>query len=54
MSEFTKDLEAFGKRLGADGYPTALIERAVERMEEMEEIIVEMNSEIKALNDWMD
>lgn len=40
MSQFTDELDALAKRLGDDGYPTALIERASERMQAMEEEIV--------------
>jgi hypothetical protein len=46
MSQFTKDLEAFALRLKKDGYPTALIERAAERMEDMENEIVRLNREL--------
>ena len=42
MSEFTKELTALAERLGKDGYPTALIERAASRTEAMEAEIVRL------------
>ncbi len=46
MSEFTGRLQAFGQRLAEDGYPPALIEQAVTRMDAMENVIVEQNKHI--------
>ena len=40
MSQVTDELRAFTERLGADGYPTALLERIAERMDAMEALIV--------------
>ena len=45
MSQFVKDLEAFALRLKKDGYPTALIERAAERMKDMELEIIRLHQE---------
>lgn len=45
MSQFTDELEEFGKRLAKDGYPTALIERAAERMKDMEKEIIRLYEE---------
>jgi len=45
MSQFTKDLEEFAVRLGKDGYPTALIERAAERMLALENEVVRLTQE---------
>lgn len=50
MSQFTEQLEAFALRLKKDGYPTALVERAAERMVAMEEEIVRLTSEQKKIN----
>jgi len=47
MSQFTKDLEEFAVRLGKDGYPTALIERAAERMVALEVEIVRLTQELE-------
>ena len=41
MKKFTDELRDFGKRLGEDGYPTALIERAAKRMDDMEALLIE-------------
>lgn len=46
MSQFTKELEEFAVRLGKDGYPTALIERAAERMTALEDEIVRLTQEL--------
>lgn len=50
MSQFTKELKEFAIRLGKDGYPVALIERAAARMEAMEDYIV--NQEDNTEDDW--
>ena len=47
MSQFTKELEEFAVRLGKDGYPTALIERAAERMTALEDEIVRLTYELE-------
>ena len=39
-SGIVKELEEFAVRLGKDGYPTALIEKAAKRMKLLEEEIV--------------
>jgi hypothetical protein len=52
MSQFTEDLKQFAIRLAKDGYPTALVERAAERMEAMEDYIV--NMEDRNEDDWYD
>ena len=49
MSQITDELEAFAKRLGEDGFPTALIERAAIRMKAMEDEIVRQHDEILEL-----
>ena len=46
MSQFTQDLKEFANRLAKDGYPTALVERAAERMGDMEDEIVRLNKEL--------
>ena len=46
MSHFTQELREFALRLKADGYPTALVERAAERQEAMEAEIVRLNEEL--------
>jgi len=45
MSQFTKELREFAIRLKKDGYPTTLVERAVERMEAMEAEIIRLNDD---------
>jgi len=47
VSQFTKELEEFAVRLGKDGYPTALIERAAERMTALEDEIVRLTYELE-------
>lgn len=51
MSQTTAKLVEFAARLARDGYPTHLIERAAERMADMEDIIVENAKVIRFLND---
>ena len=46
MSQFTDELQAFVERLAKDGYPTAVAERAVIRMEALENEIVRLNEEL--------
>lgn len=46
MSAFTDELDALAKRLEEDGYPTALIERASQRMQAMEEEIIRLTKEL--------
>lgn len=46
MSQFTNELKEFGIRLGEDGYPTAVIERAVIRMEALENEVVRLTQEL--------
>ena len=48
-SKFTLELEALAKRLGEDGYPNALIERAAERNQALEETMIEFNKQIEAI-----
>lgn len=48
MSTFTDELHNFAERLGEDGYPTALIERAAERMLAMEAEIVRLTKELES------
>ena len=45
-SVFVKELEELAVRLGEDGYPTALIERAAERMQQLEEEVVRLHIEL--------
>lgn len=46
MSQFTKELEEFASRLNQDGYPTALVERAAERMVALENEVVRLTQEL--------
>ncbi len=45
MSQFTDELKEFADRLGEDGYPTAIVERAAARMEAMEKEIIRLSTE---------
>lgn len=47
MSAIITELREFAERLGKDGYPPALIERAADRMEAMEFLIVTMREELE-------
>lgn len=47
MSHFTDQLDELAKRLAEDGYPTALIERASERMQAMEAEIVRLTKQLE-------
>ena len=47
MSQFTKELEEFALCLGKDGYPTAIVERAAERMKALEEEVVRLTHELE-------
>ena len=49
MSEVTGRLQAFGTRLAEDGYPSALVEQAVTRMDAMENEIVRQAKRIAEL-----
>jgi hypothetical protein len=42
MSQFTQQLKDFVNRLREDGYPTVLVERAAERMEQLEDEVVRL------------
>lgn len=45
-SQFVRELEEFAKRLGEDGYPNAVVERAAERTDAMEQEIIRINKEL--------
>ena len=46
MSQFTEELKEFAVRLSGDGYPTAVVERAVIRMEALENEVVRLTQEL--------
>lgn len=46
MSRIIDDLNALAERLGKDGYPTAVIERAATRMAQLETYVVETHREL--------
>lgn len=48
-SVYVRELEEFGWRLERDGYPTALIERAAERMQQLEELVVSNNEKFQKI-----
>ena len=48
------DLTKFIERLKLDGYPTAHVERQLERMKAMETIIVDQNKEIERLESQLE
>ena len=45
MSQIIDELNSLAERLGADGYPTATIERAAARMKMLEDYIVDLHRE---------
>lgn len=47
MSYFTDQLWDLVERLNEDGYPTALIERCAERMEQLEDEVIRLNRELE-------
>ena len=49
MSYYTKQLKDFALRLKADGYPTAVVERAAERMDQLEEEVVRLHKQSQTL-----
>ena len=49
-SQFVKQLEELAVRLKEDGYPPALIERAAERMEQLEKEVIRLNEHLKRIN----
>ena len=48
MSHFTDQLWQLADRLKEDGYPTALIERCAQRMEQLEEEVIRLHKELEA------
>jgi hypothetical protein len=53
-SRYVHELREFADRIRKDGYPTALLERCADRMEAMEELIVEYRKEQERLESIMD
>ena len=47
MSQFTDEMAAFTKRLRLDGYPTAIMERATERMIQLENEVLRLHKELE-------
>lgn len=48
-SVFVRELEEFGKRLEADGYPTAIVERAAERMQQLEDLVIKNDQDFQRI-----
>ena len=48
-SVFVRELEEFGIRLKEDGYPTAIVERAAERMEQLEDLVITNEHEFQMI-----
>lgn len=44
-SVFVRELEEFAIRLKEDGYPTAIVERAAERMDQLEKEVLRLHKE---------
>ena len=49
-SQFVIQLEEFAIRLKEDGYPTAIVERAAERMDQLEKEVIRLHEHLKRVN----
>lgn len=48
-SVFVRELEELGKRLEEDGYPPAIVERAAERMNQLEDLVIKNDQEFQQI-----